>query len=205
MIAIIDYSVGNIKAFANIYHNSGIPFKIATSLKDLNKDVTKLILPGVGSFDHAMESLENSGMREKLDELVLQNKLPVIGICVGMQMLAHSSDEGSAKGLGWVDANVRKFSSTALGKRKPLPHMGWNNLSISSDDLIFKDLEADPRFYFLHSYYFECINDGDILATSDYGEEFACIVKSGNVYGIQCHPEKSHYNGVQLLNNFGRL
>ena len=100
---------------------------------------------------------------------------------------------------------VKKFDSSILGEKKPLPHMGWNSLNISSDDLIFKDLEEEPRFYFLHSYYFECADKTDVLATADYGDEFACVVKSENVYGIQCHPEKSHHNGVRLLNNFGRL
>jgi len=205
VIAIIDYGVGNIKAFTNIYHSLDIPFIVAKSVEDLKQDITKVILPGVGSFDHAMDSLNRSGMREKLDDLVLEDKLPVIGICVGMQMLAHSSDEGMEKGLGWIDGHVRKFDLTLLGKNKPLPHMGWNNLTIRSHDLVLSELDAMPRFYFLHSFYFECMDQANILATADYGEEFACVVKSENVYGIQCHPEKSHHNGVRLLSNFGRL
>ena len=205
MISIIDYGVGNIKAFANIYYNAGISFKIATSVQDLEKNVSKIILPGVGSFDHAMQSLQRSGMRERLDELVVQDKLPVIGICVGMQMLAHFSEEGNAKGPGWIDAEVKKFDSSILGKKKPLPHMGWNNLNILSDDLIFNGLMEKPRFYFLHSYFFECFDNDNVLATANYGKNFACVVKSENVYGIQCHPEKSHHNGINLLNNFGRF
>ena len=128
MIGIIDYGVGNIKAFANIYKNFDMPYKIVKSIDDF-KGITKLILPGVGSFDHAMASLEDSGMREKLDELVLEKKLPVIGICVGMQMLAKNSDEGTLNGLGWIDAEVKKFDKSKI-INAPLPHMGWNSLNI---------------------------------------------------------------------------
>ena len=203
MIGIIDYGVGNIKAFANIYKNFDIPHKIVKNIEDL-ENVSKLILPGVGSFDHAMQSLQNSGMREKLDELVLEKKLPVIGICVGMQMLAKSSDEGDLPGLGWIDAEVKKFDKKQI-TNAPLPHMGWNNLNIKNSTTLVDGLDNDPRFYFLHSYYFECSDKNDVVATANYGEEFECIVNHDNIYGIQCHPEKSHHNGMQLLKNFGEL
>jgi len=203
MIGIIDYGVGNIKAFANIYKNFDVPYKIVKNIEDLN-GVTKLILPGVGSFDHAMQSLQNSGMKEKLDELVLDEKIPVIGICVGMQMLAKSSDEGKLAGLGWIDGVVKKFDKSKI-VNAPLPHMGWNSLNIQKQSSVFNDLENDPRYYFLHSYYFECTNKEDVIATATYGEEFDCVVNHNNIYGIQCHPEKSHHNGMQLLKNFGEL
>ncbi len=203
MIGIIDYGVGNIKAFCNIYEQLNIPFKIVKKLDDFS-NVSKLILPGVGSFDHAMTSLQNSGMKEKLDELVLEEKLPVIGICVGMQMLANSSEEGVLKGLGWIDAVVKKFDKTKI-KNGPLPHMGWNTLNIKKNNKIFQNLEEEPRYYFLHSYYFECKNFEDVIATANYGEEFDCLINYENIYGIQCHPEKSHQNGIQLLKNFGEL
>jgi imidazole glycerol-phosphate synthase subunit HisH len=203
VIAIINYGVGNIKAFANIYKNFGIPYTIAEKADDLH-NATKIILPGVGSFDHAMLSLNRSGMREKLDELVLDKKLPTIGICVGMQMLAQKSDEGVEAGLGWIDGVVKKFDQTKI-TYGPLPHMGWNNLNIQQDKNILINLENDPKFYFLHSYYFECNNPNDVLATATYGEEFACVVNHENIYGIQCHPEKSHHNGMKLLKNFGEL
>lgn len=203
MIGIVDYGVGNIKAFSNIYKNFDIPHKIVNNTEDMNV-VTKLILPGVGSFDHAMQSLQNSGMKEKLDELVLDKKLPVIGICVGMQMLAKSSDEGNLAGLGWIDGVVKKFDKSKISNG-PLPHMGWNNLNIKNQNKIIENLETDPKFYFLHSYYFECKNKDDVLATATYGEEFECIVNHENIYGIQCHPEKSHHNGMRLLKNFGEL
>ena len=203
MIGIIDYGVGNIKAFANIYKNLNIPFKIVKDISEF-ENITKLILPGVGSFDHAMTSLENSGMREKLDELVLEKKIPVIGICVGMQMLAKSSEEGTLNELGWIDGIVKKFDKSKI-KNAPLPHMGWNNLKIEKKNKIFDNLEENPRYYFLHSYYFECENKEDVIATATYGEKFDCMINHKNIYGIQCHPEKSHHNGMQLLKNFGEL
>ncbi len=204
MIAIIDYGVGNIKAFANIYKNFNIPYKIAKSIDDLN-DVTKLILPGVGSFDHAMQSLHDSGMKEKLDELVLDKKIPVIGICVGMQMLAKKSDEGQMSGLGWIDGEVKKFSREKLDINLPLPHMGWNNIVLNQENRLFDNLDEELRFYFLHSYYFQCNKSEDSIAIASYGENFTCVVNNNNIYGIQCHPEKSHSNGMQLLKNFGEL
>lgn len=203
MIGIIDYGVGNIKAFANIYKNLNISFKIVKDISEF-ENITKLILPGVGSFDHAMISLQNSGMREKLDELVLEKKIPVIGICVGMQMLAKSSEEGTLNGLGWIDGIVKKFDKSKI-KNAPLPHMGWNNLKIEKKNKIFDNLEENPRYYFLHSYYFECENKEDVIATATYGEKFDCMINHKNIYGIQCHPEKSHHNGMQLLKNFGEL
>ncbi|KAA3603982.1 MAG: imidazole glycerol phosphate synthase subunit HisH [Candidatus Scalindua sp. AMX11] len=204
MIAIIDYGVGNIKAFSNIYKNLNIAFTVAKSVDDL-KDATKIILPGVGSFDHAMQRLHDSGMRERLDKLVFKKKLPVIGICVGMQMLANKSDEGSLPGLGWIDGVVKKFDQSKLEGKMSLPHMGWNTLNIRKESPLLINLEKEPRFYFLHSYYFECTNSCDIVATASCGDEFTCVVNSGNIYGIQCHPEKSHHNGVGLLKNFGEL
>jgi glutamine amidotransferase len=203
MIGIIGYGVGNIKAFSNIYKNFDMPYKIVKT-KDDFENVTKLILPGVGSFDHAMTSLQNSGMRETLDELVLVKKLPVIGICVGMQMLAKSSDEGELSGLGWIDGVVKKFDKSKI-QNGPLPHMGWNSLNIKDEKSVLSGLDINPRFYFLHSYYFDCRDKNDVLATASYGEEFECVVNHENIYGIQCHPEKSHHNGMKLLKNFGEL
>lgn len=204
MIAIIDYGVGNIKAFENIYKQLNIPFKIAKNSHDLD-EATKLILPGVGAFDHAMMSLQHSGMRDKLDELVLEKKLSVLGICVGLQMLANSSEEGVLPGLGWIDGKVKKFDIDKLTASMPLPHMGWNNINIVSNNRLLKDLDKESRYYFLHSYYIECKNNEDVIAYSEYGEEFASIINHENIYGIQPHPEKSHNNGITLLKNFGEL
>ena len=204
MIALIDYGVGNIRAFTNIYKKLDIPVKIAQNVADLN-DASKLILPGVGAFDHAMEQLQQSGMRQRLDELVIQNKVPVIGICVGMQMLAHSSDEGKLPGLGWIDGTVKKFDGTKIHYSTHLPHMGWNDIKPVKENKILKGLEKDAKFYFLHSYYFHCNHREDAIASTDYGIEFSCAVNKENIYGVQFHPEKSHQYGIRLLENFANL
>ncbi len=204
MITIIDYGLGNIKAFANVYKRLNTPFAIATKAGDL-KLATKIILPGVGSFDHAMARLQKSGMRESLDELVLQRKLQILGICVGMQILSFSSEEGNSPGLGWFDGVVKKLDISSFIHRTCLPHMGWNIVSPLRNNKLFQDIEKDPRFYFLHSYYFQCNNNDDVLAVTDYGIQFSCAINSGNIYGVQFHPEKSHQNGIQVLKNFGNL
>lgn len=204
MITIIDYGVGNINAFVNVYKRVNIPTKIAKTASDL-EGAQKIILPGVGHFDHAMCELIKSGMREKLDELVMIKKVPVIGICVGMQMMANSSEEGNSEGLKWINASVKKFDETKIKQVTRLPHMGWNDVNPSVSNPLFNGLEKDALFYFLHSYYFECNNPADILATSDYGGQFASAAHHENIYGIQFHPEKSHHYGETLLHNFAKL
>ncbi|SFD73539.1 imidazole glycerol phosphate synthase subunit HisH [Flavobacterium phragmitis] len=204
MITLIDYGVGNINAFLNVYKRVNVPIKVAKTVNDL-KDTKKIILPGVGHFDHAIAELIKSGMREKLDELVLQQKVPVIGICVGMQMMANSSEEGKRQGLGWIDASVKKFDEMKIKQVTRLPHMGWNDVNPVMINPLFEGLQKDALFYFLHSYYFECNNNSDILAVSDYGGEFTCAANHDNVYGIQFHPEKSHHYGEILLHNFAKL
>lgn len=206
MICIVDYGLGNVKAFANLYNKLNIDFMFAKTPSDLS-NATKIILPGVGAFDHAMDKLNNSGLRETLDDLVLNKKIPVIGICVGMQMMADCSDEGIAQGLGWISGHVKRFKrdSLAIEREFPLPHMGWNNLILQGEHALTKDFDQDKLFYFLHSYYFEAKDNSHVLATADYGFEYACIVGHKNIHGIQCHPEKSHHNGVTLLKNFASL
>lgn len=204
MITLIDYGVGNIFAFQNVYKRLDIPTKIAKSAADLN-DVEKLILPGVGSFDYAMNQLNNSGMREKLDELVLEKKVPVIGICVGMQMMGNRSDEGELDGLKWIDAEILKFDERLIQQRTKLPHMGWNDVSPVEDHPLFIGLEKEAIFYFLHSFYFKCNNSNDSIANSEYGISFSSAVNHNNIYGIQFHPEKSHQYGEKLLHNFAKL
>lgn len=199
MIKIINYGLGNIDAFYNIYKRLGIEVGIARKKEEL-QDADKLILPGVGSFDYAMKCLNNSGMRESLDKMVLIDSVPVIGICVGMQMMAKRSEEGQEDGLGWFDGEVLKFDDPDL----LIPEMGWNSVE-HNDNPIFQGLSKHPRFYFLHSYYFNCEHSQDIIGTSDYGHTFASAINKGNIYGIQFHPEKSHSNGVKLLENFANL
>lgn len=204
MITIIDYGLGNIQAFVNVYKRLHIPVAVARAPEDLSA-ATKLILPGVGAFDHAMERLNASGMRATLDELVLKKKVPVIGICVGMQMLADSSEEGSLPGLGWVPGRVRHFRSVPELVKLPLPHMGWNDVKSLLGHSLFRGLEMDARFYFLHSFYFECAQAVHEAARTEYGLNFSCAVSVENIYGVQFHPEKSHHFGVALLKNFSEL
>jgi len=204
MITIIDYGVGNIYAFQNVYKRLNIPTKIAKTAIDL-EGAEKLILPGVGSFDYAMTQLNNSGMRERLDVLVLEEKKPVIGICVGMQMMANGSDEGTMEGLGWINAHVKKFDESTIKYITKLPHMGWNDVSPIEGHPLFRGLERDALFYFLHSFYFYCNNEADSIAKSDYGINFTSSVNHNNIYGIQFHPEKSHHYGETLLHNFAKI
>jgi len=204
MITLIDYGVGNIFAFQNVYKRLDIPTKIAKTHEDLS-DAKKLILPGVGSFDYAMGQLNASGMREKLDELVLEKKVPVIGICVGMQMMGNRSDEGKLEGLKWIDSEILKFDESLIQQRTKLPHMGWNDVAPVNNHPLFIGLEKEAIFYFLHSYYFRCKNETESIAVSNYGISFSSAVHRENIYGIQFHPEKSHQYGEKLLHNFANL
>ncbi len=204
MITIIDYGLGNIRAFVNVYERLNIVTRVAKSAEDL-KGASKIILPGVGAFDHAMTLLNHSGMREELENQVLVNKIPVVGICVGMQILANSSDEGVLPGLGWIDGQVKLFDASKITYKTRLPHMGWNSINPLVNNLLMNGFKAESRFYFLHSYYFECNDKEDILSTTDYGINYASAINKDNIYGIQFHPEKSHSNGIQLLHNFAKL
>lgn len=203
MIGIINYGLGNIRAFANIYKWLNIPFVIVSKANELT-DITKLILPGVGAFDQAMERIQNSGMRLYLDEMVLIKKIPVIGICVGMQILTHISEEGKSKGLAWIKADTKRFNPTSH-ELMCVPHMGWNEIMPLRETHLFKGLNGHSRFYFLHSYYVQCCNSEDVLAVTTYGNEFASAINHENIFGVQFHPEKSHRNGIQLLKNFSEL
>ena len=204
MITIIDYGVGNVLAFQNVFKRLSIPSKIAKCENDLMGS-SKLILPGVGHFDYTMSQLNNSGMRDRLDELVLKEKIPVIGICVGMQMMAKKSDEGTLDGLCWIDANVKKFDEATINHHTKLPHIGWNDVKPNENHPLFKGLEQQAIFYFLHSYYFKCSNEENSISKTDYGINFSSSIQHDNIYGIQFHPEKSHSYGERLLKNFANL
>jgi glutamine amidotransferase len=201
MITIINYGCGNIKAIQNVFNKLSIQSKVASNSSDLY-DAEKLILPGVGAFDYAMQKLLDSDMIDVVNEMVLHNKIPVIGICVGVQLMAKSSEEGKLKGLGWIDAEVKRFDDSKLDHKVSLPHMGWNDVFPTQKNSLFEGLENDSKFYFLHSYYLACNNEAQVLAKAAYAGDFVCAVNHNNIYGVQFHPEKSHHYGVKLLENF---
>lgn len=204
MITIVDYGLGNISAFSNIYKLLNIEHKVAKTANEL-VDASKIVLPGVGAFDYAMTLLNQSGMREMLDKLVLEKQIPVLGVCVGMQIMATSSEEGHLAGLNWIPGRVKKFDVATLLHKPTIPHMGWNQFTAKSAHPIFDEIDPEQGFYFLHSYYFECEAASDVFAHSEYGIEFSSAVHRQNIYGFQFHPEKSLSNGVALLKNFAGL
>jgi glutamine amidotransferase len=205
MIHIVDYGVGNIQAFLNLFKKLDVKVSRADSPESLS-DAVRLVLPGVGHFDHAMQRLNDSGMRPKLEQLVLGSQVPVLGVCVGMQMLSQGSDEGSLSGLNWLPGRVRSFASHPQISNLPMPHMGWNQLQPRGHSKLFsKGFQEAPQFYFLHSYFFDAEDKQDVAATANYGFDFDAVVSRGHIHGVQCHPEKSHHWGEQLLKNFVEL
>jgi len=204
MIKIINYGLGNILAFYNLYKSINVDIEIASTSSELSS-ASKIILPGVGTFDQAMIKLNDSGMRDVLDKKVLEEKVPVLGICVGMQIMLKSSQEGKLNGLSWVNANVVKFNPLINSGENKIPHMGWNSINPIGNSNILNDLDKESQFYFLHSYYCDINDDDLILATTNYQKNFISIFKHNNIYGIQCHPEKSHDSGITLLKNFSKI
>jgi imidazole glycerol-phosphate synthase subunit HisH len=204
MIGLINYGSGNIFAIANIYKRLNIPYVITREPSELKK-AAKLILPGVGAYDETMQLLSSLNLVPVLNKLVLERRVPILGVCVGMQIMANNSEEGKMKGFGWIDAKVKKFDATQLSQKPHLPHLGWNSVVPENGSSLFKNIEPERGFYFLHSYYFSCNHAEDVLATTDYGLTFSSAVKSNNVYGVQFHPEKSHSNGIELFRNFANL
>lgn len=203
MITIIDYGLGNVQAFLNAYKNLGIQAKSAKNDSDL-KDASHIILPGVGSFDQAITLFKNSGMKSQVEKMVLKDEIPILGVCVGMQILGNTSEEGYLKGLGWINGNIKKIQSDKTNSL-PLPHMGWNNIYTKNNLKLFFELESSSSFYFLHSFYFECFDKSHEIAEFFYGNKMTCAVKKKNIYGVQFHPEKSHYFGAKLLKNFSNI
>lgn len=201
-VSIINYGLGNIAAFKNIYNNLNISSNIASTIQDI-EDSTRLILPGVGSFDWAMNKISNSNLKDVINYKVKEEKIPILGVCVGMQIMAKSSEEGILEGFGWIDGRVIKMQLPNQ-YRNPLPHMGWNDIQISDSLKLFDGL-PNQKFYFLHSYQFVPNDSASEIATTHYGNDFCSAVNSGNIYGVQFHPEKSHEWGINLLKNFAKI
>lgn len=204
MIGIIDYGSGNIQAIAAIYKNLNIDYQVVKKPDDLKK-FDKLILPGVGAFDATMQQLIDSGLKDELNELVLGKKVPILGICVGLQVMGYKSDEGDLPGLGWIPGKVSRFDEAKIKFKPKLPHMGWNTINDVQNHKLFEGIDLDFGFYFVHSFYFECEEEQNILTTSNYGGKFTSSIYANHIFGTQFHPEKSHGNGVQLFKNFAEL
>ena len=202
MIVILDYGMGNPGSILNMIRKIGGNAIISID-REVIKNATALILPGVGSFDNGMTKLLNLDILDIVKKKVLGDKIPFLGICLGMQLLFEKSEEGNKPGLGWIPGEVKRFdfSNPETSKYLKIPHMGWNSININSNDL-FCEFEDSARFYFVHSYHVVCANPDHILATTFYGYEFASIVNKDNIWGTQFHPEKSHRYGLLLLNNF---
>ena len=203
MIAIVDYQMGNIGSIVNMFKRIGFESRVARDKGDL-ATASKIILPGVGSYDHGMTNLRKSSLLDELNAKVLEGT-PVLGICLGMQLLARSSEEGTEPGLGWIDGAVRKFQFAEPDRHLKVPHMGWNDVAPAKEDPLIAGLPDRPRYYFVHSYHFVCHNPEDALLTTTYGGEFVSAVRKGNIMGVQFHPEKSHKYGMALLKNFAEM
>jgi len=199
MITIIDYKAGNIGSIINIIKKIGAEVNISSDIKYIKK-ADKLILSGVGAFDIGMGNLEQLNLIPSLNDEILNHKKPILGICLGMQLLVRKSEEGNLSGLSWIDAEVIKFKPD--NKNLKIPHMGWNTIIPKKQSPLLTGLDSDSRFYFVHSYHLKCRDPRDVLANTFYGYEFPSIVQKGNIYGVQFHPEKSHKFGMKLLKNF---
>ncbi|SUA99139.1 Imidazole glycerol phosphate synthase subunit HisH 1 [Pannonibacter phragmitetus] len=204
MIGIVDYGSGNISAIANIYKHLRIPCLVSGNPDEL-AGADRFILPGVGAFDTVMNDLGKLGIIDMLNEEVIGKGKMAMGICVGMQILANSSEEGEGNGLGWVPGRVRRIDASRLNRAPKLPHMGWNSITPADGQPIFTDVDAERGFYFLHSFYFDPDSSSDIISTVNYGGELACGVRRKNVFGFQFHPEKSHGNGLAIFKNFAEI
>jgi imidazole glycerol-phosphate synthase subunit HisH len=203
MIVIVDYGIGNLASVSNMFKKIGVKDVVVSGNHELISRASKLLLPGVGAFDGGMGNLEQSGLIAVLNQKALVEKVPVLGICLGMQLLTKRSEEGQKSGLGWIDAETVKFNPDPALKLK-VPNMGWNYINVKHDNALI-DMKSKNRFYFVHSYYVKCFDEKQSLATSNFGIEYTCLVNKENIFGAQFHPEKSLKFGMKVLENFAKL
>jgi glutamine amidotransferase len=201
MIAIVDYGLGNLGSIKNMLKKVGFD-AVVTSEHSVVESATKLILPGVGSFDQGIKNLEEMQLIPILNRKVLEEKTPVLGICLGMQLMTNSSEEGVLPGLKWIEAETIRFDTSNLTKRFPIPHMGWEYVNIHGGSQLVRDLPEAPKFYFVHSYFVNCKKREEVILTTEYVHKFDSGFQKGNIMGVQFHPEKSHKYGMKLLTNF---
>lgn len=204
MIVIIDYGAGNIGSIINMIKRIGYQ-ALQSSDPEVIKNAEKLILPGVGAFDLGMSKLKESGLIDLLNDLVLNQKKPILGICLGVQLMTKGSEEGNIAGLGWFNAFTKKFDFGENPKNFKIPHMGWNTTFVKKNSCLFEDNDESLRYYHVHSYHLVAENQNDVLTSAKYGYEFVTGLQSENIYGVQYHPEKSHKYGMKLLKNFIEL
>ncbi len=202
MIQIVDYGLGNTGSIYNMLKKIGVKSEIVDNPVKLN-DGSKYILPGVGSFDNGMKLFKKNNWIEKLNELIILKKNPILGICLGMQLMTKSSEEGIIPGLSWIDADVKKFSFKDNNLK--IPHMGWNNINPIKNNKLFYKLNNQSRFYHVHSYYVLLNDSSNEIASTNYSKEFTSSFQKDNIFGVQFHPEKSHKYGMQLLSNFSKI
>ena len=201
MITVLDYGMGNLGSILNMLKRIGADCNLASNLESL-EHAEKIILPGVGAFDTAMGRIHESGMLDMLHKKALEERIPILGICLGMQLLTRGSEEGEMDGLGWIPAQARRFPENGSVK---VPHMGWNLVSPSSSSKLTADFEEETRFYFVHSYAVEADKEEHSILKTSYGIDFDSAIQRDNIFGVQFHPEKSHRYGIRLLNNFAAL
>ena len=200
-VAIVDYGMGNVGSIRNMLRKVGARTLVASTPEAL-EGAAKIILPGVGAFNQGMGKLEAGGFRGALDHLVLERGVPILGICLGMQLFTHSSEEGSRPGLGWVDAHTERFQRERIPASLRIPHMGWNTVTLRKPSPLFDGLTEEQRFYFLHSYHVVCEDAADVLTETEYGYPFVSAFSRGNIIGAQFHPEKSHRFGMEFFRRF---
>jgi imidazole glycerol-phosphate synthase subunit HisH len=201
MIIIIDYDMGNIGSIMNMIKKAGGE-SMVTSDPEMIRQAKKIILPGVGAFDNGMKNLASLGIIDILNQKALEEKIPVLGVCLGMQLLTKSSEEGQLKGLGWVDAETIRFKFDGENQKLRIPHMGWNTVDIRRKGVLYQNMYEDPSFYFVHSFYVVCHKEEDISTLTNYGYDFVSSLQHENIMATQFHPEKSHKYGLQVVKNF---
>ena len=202
-LVIVDYGMGNLNSVKKTLERLSVEAVISSDPKDISGS-DKIILPGVGHFGKAMSNLKELNLHDPLNEAVVEHKKPILGICLGMQLLAKKSEEGNADGLGWIDAEVTKFQVSDKLKFK-VPHMGWNRISVKKDSLLMKEIPDHSEFYFVHSYHLNVKDESDLLNETEYEYSFTSAVEKDNIFGVQYHPEKSHDTGAKLIKNFIKL